>query len=414
MSVRLTETFAITRLFMQRLAPAGTPLNTSDVWSAIAARPASATDAECRFEALLHESGLACRHSLPVSSGRAGMVLILRAIAEMRGEKHRRAVLVPAYTCYSVAASVLNAGLELRLCDTAPSTLSVDAAELEARCEDDVLAVLSANLFGQPDDLPAMERVATSTGVDLVDDAAQALGASIDGRPCGTFGTAGLFSFDKGKVLTTIQGGAVTSNDTALVSRLKRQFADLPAPGLSARFLDLAKVYAYLMLLPPNRYWVTRYLPGLNLGSTPFEREYPITRLTTWKVELACVLLGHLGSIARQRAANADFLRASLTEDPRFSAVAPRRGSICAPIRLPVLAENTALRERALAALEPLGCSRSYPAALRDVPELASHLEGEPDTPNARNVAARIFTLPVHPYVKQSHLEVIADTLRSL
>ena len=398
---------------MQRLAPAGTPLCTSDVWSAIALPPASSADAAQRLEAILYESGLACRRSLPVSSGRAGMVVLLKTLAELRAG-HRRVVVVPAYTCYSVAASILNAGLELRLCDVTEGALSVDVAALAERCNEEVLAVLSANLFGQPDDLPAMERLAVDAGVDLVDDAAQALGARIDGRACGTFGTAGLFSFDKGKVLTTIQGGAVTSNDSDLVARLNRRHADLPAPGISARFMDFIKTLAYMQLLPPHRYWVTKYLPGLNLGSTPFELEYPITRLATWKVKLICVLLGRLETIARQRTANAAFLRSYLKEDPRFSAVEPLQGSICAPIRLPVLAESRDLRERALCALESLGGSRSYPATLRDVPELAAHLHDEPDTPNARDVAARIFTLPVHPYVKQSHLEQIADTMKSV
>ena len=84
----------------------------------------------------------------------------------------------------------------------------MDPAALE-RCDfSRVLAVVTANLYGIPNALPDLERIARERGVYLLDDAAQSLGARLGGRAVGTFGDAGLYSFDKGKIICTIQGGA--------------------------------------------------------------------------------------------------------------------------------------------------------------------------------------------------------------
>src|SRR5690606_13714195 len=110
-------------------------------------------------------------------------------------------------------ASIVRAGLRPRLCDVDPATMGMSPEALERADFSRVLAIVSANLYGLPNALPAIERITRERGVFMLDDAAQALGARIAGRAVGSFGDAGLYSFDKGKIICTIQGGAIVAGE---------------------------------------------------------------------------------------------------------------------------------------------------------------------------------------------------------
>ena len=178
------------------------------------------------------------------------MTLLLRAMRRLCPPT-RNEVIVPSYTCYSVAASVVKAGLRIRIVDIDPATLGYAAPELESADFSRVLAIVATNLYGLPNDLPALARLARARGVFLIDDAAQAMGASIGGRPSGTWGDAGLFSFDKGKNVSAIDGGVVVVNSGALAEAMELETAGLPSPGISRAGVDIAKAIAYSVLLRP-------------------------------------------------------------------------------------------------------------------------------------------------------------------
>ncbi len=155
---------------------------------------------------------------------------------------HRNEVVIPGYTCYSVASSVIMAGLKIRVCDIDPVTLSYDLEQLASVDFSRVLCVVTANLYGLPDDLKQIEQITTENDVYLVDDAAQSLGATVAGQPSGTFGIAGLFSLDKGKNITSIQGGMIVTNNDALARVMQSEFHSLGKthvrrmPGNTSRF----------------------------------------------------------------------------------------------------------------------------------------------------------------------------------
>ncbi|MCG8081161.1 MAG: DegT/DnrJ/EryC1/StrS family aminotransferase, partial [Candidatus Thiodiazotropha taylori] len=119
------------------------------------------------------------------------MTALLAAVKLQNSGNDRDEVIIPAYTCYSVASSVINAGLRIRLCDIDPRTLSYDEQQLRQLDFSRVVGIVSANLYGLPNDLPMLEKLAESEGILLIDDAAQSLNAKIDGRYLGSFGDAG-------------------------------------------------------------------------------------------------------------------------------------------------------------------------------------------------------------------------------
>lgn len=194
---------------MAFVAPAGVPLSLGDLANgAIRSLSAAATE---RLTRGLCAAGARDRGWL-VSTGRAAMTLAFAAMKRAAGDPRRVEIVLPGYTCYSVPAAVERAGLVPRICDVDPVTLTPDLDSLAGVDFSRVLAVVSANLYGLPNDLEATESLARHHGIFMLDDAAQALGARYRGRPAGNFGDVGLYSFDKGKNITTLQGGALVAD----------------------------------------------------------------------------------------------------------------------------------------------------------------------------------------------------------
>jgi perosamine synthetase len=188
------------------------------------------------FEA---EIARACEveHALAVTSGTAALHLAVVAFGLEPGDE----VLVPAYTFPATANVVALSGLTPVLVDVDPETMNLDPARIALGPRTKLL--LGVHLFGRPlrvDDLP--------DDLPLLEDAAGALGARYRGRACGGLGVAGCLSFHPRKIVTTGEGGAVTTNDDAFAERVRRMRnhgwrslapPDLPAPGLNYRLSDI-------------------------------------------------------------------------------------------------------------------------------------------------------------------------------
>jgi dTDP-4-amino-4,6-dideoxygalactose transaminase len=175
-------------------------------------------------------------HALVVTSGTAALHLAVLALGLQPGDE----VLVPAYTFPATANVVALSGLKPVLVDVDPETMNIDPAKIEIGPRTKLL--LGVHLFGRP--LPLHEL----PDLPLLEDAAGALGAKYRGRACGGLGIAGCLSFHPRKILTTGEGGAVTTNDAdvaAAVHTMRNHGwrtispPDMPAPGLNYRLADI-------------------------------------------------------------------------------------------------------------------------------------------------------------------------------
>jgi len=315
-----------------------------------------------------------------------------------------------------VAASAVKAGLRVRVADVDPETLDYAPAALRQIDAERVLAIVATNLYGLPSDMPALTRWAQERGVFLVDDAAQAMGASISGRASGTWGDAGLFSFDRGKNVSAINGGAVLSHCANVATALATEMRTLGSPRLGAATLDVVGALAYTVLLHPVLYGVPARMPFLGLGKTQFDTDYPLERTSRPLAALALTMLDRLPVLTLARRENAARLDLELRSLPGIQLPQPRPGADPAYLRFPLLMPSRESRDESVMRLTArgIGASGSYPRAIVDVRELQDRLVGDPATPMGRTIADRILTLPTHPYVRAADIRSIREHLESV
>jgi perosamine synthetase len=190
------------------------------------------------------EDGLAraceVEHAAVVSSGTAALHLAVLALGIGPGDE----VIVPAYTFPATANVVALAGARPVLADVDPATMNVRPEAVADAVTERTRAVLVVHLFGRP---ARWGQIAAGVpdGVELLEDAAGALGARLAGRPCGGLGRLGCLSFHPRKIVTTGEGGAVTTNDGQLAEAVRSmrhhgwRGAEMPAPGLNYRLPDI-------------------------------------------------------------------------------------------------------------------------------------------------------------------------------
>jgi perosamine synthetase len=180
-------------------------------------------------------------HAAVVSSGTAALHLALLALDIGPGDE----VIVPAYTFPATANVVELCGARTVLADVDPDTFNLDPAAVAAAVTPRTRAVLAVHLFGRPVEWEALQ-TAVRQEVALVEDAAGAPGARYRGTPCGALGVAGCLSFHPRKIVTTGEGGAVTTDEAALDAAVRRlrhhgwaALGEMPTPGFNYRLSDL-------------------------------------------------------------------------------------------------------------------------------------------------------------------------------
>lgn len=171
-------------------------------------------------------------YAVALSSGTAALHLGLIAAGVQPGDR----VITSTLTFAATANAIVYVGAEPVFVDVSEETWTLDpdllAEELtrQARLGRRVGAVIPVDLFGQCADYARIEAIAASRGVPVVEDAAEALGASYRERPAGGFGACAAFSFNGNKIITTSSGGMLVSRDRAMVERARHLSAQARKP----------------------------------------------------------------------------------------------------------------------------------------------------------------------------------------
>ncbi|MDD4617217.1 MAG: DegT/DnrJ/EryC1/StrS family aminotransferase [Alphaproteobacteria bacterium] len=161
---------------------------------------------------------LGVKHAIAVNSGTSALHLATTAAGIGPGDK----VLVPAQTFIATIWGVLYRGATPILCDVEESTATIDPAEIEKRIEPGVKAIIPVHLFGQPAKMKEIMAIAKKHNLKVIEDVAQAIGGTYEGRKLSGIGDFGCISFYPGKNLGGAgEGGLVTTNDDKLAEHVR-------------------------------------------------------------------------------------------------------------------------------------------------------------------------------------------------
>jgi dTDP-4-amino-4,6-dideoxygalactose transaminase len=325
-------------------------------------------------------------HGVAVSSGTAALHLALLALGVRPGDL----VVVTAYSWPATANAVELCGARPVFVDIEPDTYNLDPARLEEALRRltagpdaarHVRAVLPVHAFGQPADMTAVLACAGRYGLPVVEDAACALGATWDGRPAGSWGRLGCFSFHPRKAVTTGEGGLVTTDDPALAGRLRalrNHGQDPAAPGPD--FI----------------------LPGFNYRLTEFQAALGLTQLAKLDGILAA---------RRERAARYDALLAPTPLAP--PAVRPRAGAVYQSYVLRLPPEAADRRDAIVRGLRARGVEATLGTwHLPLTTYFRSRYGHRPgDFPMADAVFRSALTLPLHPRLTEPEQAFVVEQL---
>ncbi len=309
------------------------------------------------------------RHAIATSSGTTALHLALLAHDIGPGDE----VITSPFTFISSANAILFTGAKPVFADIEPDSYNVDPVSIEAKITRRTKALLPVHLFGNPCEMDAIMDVAARHGLAVIEDAAQAHGATFEGRPVGSFGT-GCFSFYPTKNVTTGEGGMITTDDEAIAERCRL----LRNHGMKRRYHHQALGYNF--------------------------------RLTDIQAAIGLAQLDKLEQFNRQRVANAHYLTAHLRHVVTPS-VRPGTRHVFHQYTIRVPGDRDAL----VAALgqRGIGTGVYYPLPIHHQP-FYRRLGYDDRLPEAEEASRRVLSLPVHPALTRADRETIVKAVNEL
>ncbi|MGH0038487.1 MAG: tRNA (adenosine(37)-N6)-threonylcarbamoyltransferase complex ATPase subunit type 1 TsaE, partial [Myxococcota bacterium] len=266
---------------------------------------------------------------------------------------------------------------------------------------DRAAAVVVCNLFGVGEPIDDVAAVARKAGAVAVDDAAQTAGATTPSGAVGRRGHPAVLSFGRGKPMGAMGGGALVGLDVPAAEATRD-------PGTESVFGSWLRVLAWDAALRGFAFRLLAAIPRLGIGETPFDPAFERGALSPHRAALAVSALSRLEDATARRRSVALHLAGQVKVAPGWTPVVARDGERGVYPRLAVLAPRPAARDEALAALTRVGAGASgfYPSALDEVPGLLLHRAGDDPLPGARDLAARVMTLPTHGRLVGRRLDV--------
>jgi perosamine synthetase len=295
------------------------------------------------------------RHCLLTGRSVTAIYLTLKASYKQGDE-----VVMPSIICPEVVYAVKKSGMKPVFCDSLLEDFTMDPRSVEKVISDRTRAIMAVHLFGHSCKMDALVRVARRNGVDIIEDVAQAAGGTYGGRLLGSFGDAALLSFGTWKILDAGGGGAIITDDEALIEKARDLQSGLPERG---RYLfGPQRVDGMKVLLALSRVWEEKAVRLKNA-----RRYARILRATAPSITLPVI---------------------------------PKGSNI---FRYSVLAPSESARERILRGLNQQGiyARKLYPTFDRSLP-------------NSLTIADTILNFIVWPYLDDDYFDSFSETLSSL
>lgn len=293
------------------------------------------------------------------------------------GVRHGDEVIVPAHSWIATSETVTQAGARVVFCDTDPETFTIDPARIEEKITSRTVGIIPVHLFGQPADMDRVMALAARHKLWVIEDCAQAHLARYRGRPVGTFGVAGTFSFYPGKNLGAMgDAGAIVTRDADLARRMA-MFArhggltkgDHQVEGINSR-LDGLQAAVLSVKLRHLREWTSRRQAAAARYKSLLK---PCNGLTLPTVADGREHVWHLYVVQHDRR---DDLAAFLAKDGIQTVI-------------------------------------NYPVALPFLPAYHRLGHSPEDFPVAYRHQSRILSLPISAEISAAQMQIVAQSIRS-
>lgn len=327
--------------------------------------------------------------AVSMSSGTDALLAAFMALGIGPGDE----VLCPAFTFFATAGCISRTGATPVFCDVSPDTFNLDINSAEARLTPRTKAIVPVHLFGQAAEMDAIRAFATDHKLRIIEDVAQAIGATYHARSCGTLGDIGCFSFFPSKNLGGFgDGGLVTTDDAELAEKLRR----LRNHGMHPRYYHASV--------------------GANF------------RMDALQCALLRVKLRHLGKYAAGRLANANDYRDRLSKLPGVVEANAVESNAAARIVLPQAGPGMGhvWNQFTLRVVGPgrrdalkghltacgIGCEIYYPVALhqqecfKDLPPHAIQA-----CPVSEALTHEVLSIPVYPELTRTQLDEVVSAI---
>ena len=326
------------------------------------------------------------KHAIGVSSGTDAILLALMALGIGTGDE----VLCPTFTFFATAGCVARAGAKPVFVDADPLTFNLDVTDAARKVTSRTKAIIPVHLFGQSADMDAVMKLAAEHKLAVIEDAAQSLGASYKGKPVGTIGTFGIYSFFPSKNLGALgDAGLLVSND----DRLAEQARLLRTHGAKPKYYH-------------------KFVGG-NF------------RLDSMQAAFLRVKLPHYNGYTGRRKANAAYYTEKLGKlsgvaiaseaDPRAKLILPVAHSDREHIwnqytlRLPGAGRRDALRKHLTD--RGIGTEIYYPVPMHEQ-ECFAYCDAKGSCPTATRLAQEVISIPIYPELAPAQREEVVAQLR--
>jgi perosamine synthetase len=317
------------------------------------------------------------KHAVAVNNGTAALNAALLAV----GVKHGDEVIVPSFTFVATVESIVFAGAKPIFADIDPETYTLSPQAVEKAVTSKTKAILPVDLYGYSADMKPLREIAEKHGLALLEDAAQAHGATYQGKPAGSFADAACWSLYASKNITTGEGGVVTTDDDKIDETLR----------LIRNHGEKAK---YTSVLMGNNY-----------------------RMPELEAAIGIVQLSKLPSFVAKRRKNAQQLSGLLEKSIRLKLPFETEANLHSWYLYTVKLVDGTEEERNLILKElkqkEIGAEAYYVNPVHTMQFYRDNYGGC-KLPETEKAAKQVFSLPVHPNVTSEQIEYIARTLLAL
>ncbi|GAC1615712.1 MAG: DegT/DnrJ/EryC1/StrS family aminotransferase [Candidatus Acidiferrum sp.] len=310
-------------------------------------------------------------HGVGLASGTDALILALRACGVNAGDE----VILPPFTFVATGSAVSALGARPVFADIRPDTYNIDPQQIERRITAKTRAVVAVHLYGLAADMDAINAIARHRKIPVIEDNAQAIGASYKGRPTGSLGDAGCISFYPTKNLGAYgDAGMAVTNSSEMTERLRT----LRNHGQAAKYVSSE--------------------PGWN------------SRLDEIQAAILRVKLRHLPSWQKARQAHAAEYSRLLSEVPGLMTPCPPENCRHVYHQYTIRVERRDALQKFLTD-RTIGNAVYYPVPLHTQPLYSSLGYKIGDFPHAERAAREVLSLPMYPELKREQIVRVAETI---